>query len=509
MDRLLIRVEKDLANRDLWAEIHGKIHSIKGMARALSLNRISDLSHDMENWCKTFQQGTMTATPNAVQLLVDGADLLRFLVEKKGEMGSVEDQRWHDTLASKFRKSPAELTSDVHPEKPASTSTLSSTERIDYVRVKYSLIEELLGLSQEILFLEKKLPPLPQEHVESGLKNWIDGYTSMLKGLHFRLAQLRLVSVGDFADIFVKTIRNLAKENNKEVRFEVIGGDLEADITLLERLREPFIHIFRNSITHGIEPPDERKKAGKNAEGKIVLNASRKRDNLFIKISDDGRGINRSAIIRYLNDKRSMTEKQIEQLPPEQFFDTIYSPDFSSATGTTAMAGRGIGMNVVAQAIEHLGGTITIHSEASRGTELGIILPVSLAILYTVIFKIGEYTLSIPTSTVLSIDRTEQISPEDKGSFYDLRRLWGIKENGRRSFHILRIRPPDEKDSPHGKDGGLELLVDDIIGNKPIMVMPVGELLAKAGLFAGVGIMENGDISILLDIGNLPVAPRY
>jgi chemotaxis protein histidine kinase CheA len=329
----------------------------------------------------------------------------------------------------------------------------------------------------------------------------------MLKGLHFRLAQLRLVSVADFADIFVKPIRDLARENNKVVRFNVMGGDLEADITLFERLREPFIHIFRNSIAHGIETSEERVKLGKDPEGKIVLDALRQGDSLNIKLSDDGRGIDSAAIKRYLKDKKAMTDDQIGQMSQEELFDTILSPDFSSSSTTSDMAGRGIGMNVVAQAIEYLGGNMKINSEPKKGTEFTINLPVSLSVIYAVTFRIGEYTLSIPTSNVVSLDQTGSV-PRDSDSAYDLIGLLEIQECEENELHVLKIRRLGKKDGNDERiKSEFDVVVGDIIGNKPMMVMPVGELLAKAGIFSGIGIMENGEISILLDIENLPESP--
>jgi len=509
LDRLLIRVEKDLSNLELWADIHGKIHSIKGMARALSMDKITVLSHAMESWCKQFQEGTMDATSDKVQLIFHGGDLLRLLVAQMGNISSADDQRLYDTLISQLRKGPEAALGEADREEPLSRTTYSYVERMDYVRVKYSLIEELLGISQEIMLLEKSLPPLSLEQISYGLKNWIDDYTSMLKGLHFRLAQLRLVSVADFADIFVKTIRNLARENNKEVKFDVAGGELEADITLFERLREPFIHIFRNSIAHGIEPPEERVALGKDSEGKIVLDATRQGDSLIIKLSDDGRGIDSAAIKRYLKDKKSMNDDQIGRMSQEELFDAIVSPDFSSASTTTDMAGRGIGMNVVAQAIEYLGGTMTINSEPKKGTEFIIKLPVSLSVIYAITFRMGDYTLSIPTSNVVSIGQIESVS-DDSDSYYDLKGLLGIKDSKEKLTHILKIRHLGEKYSRDDRTKReIEVIVGDIVGNKPMMVMPVGELLAKAKLFSGVGILENGDISILLDIENLPEIPKH
>lgn len=509
LDRLLIRVEKNPSNLELWADIHGKTHSIKGMATALSLEKITSLSHAMEKWCKEFQLGTVEPQPSAIQLIFQGGDLLRLLVARMDEIVCAEDQKFYDTLIAQFRKGPDVSAVDIDMDAPLQFSNRFSAEGLKYVRVKYSLIEELLGLSQEILFLENSLPPLSLEQVSGGLKNWIDEYTSMLKGFHFRLAQLRLVSVADFADIFVKTIRNLAKENNKKVEFDVLGGALEADITLLERLREPFVHIFRNAIAHGIEHPDERERLGKNAAGKVTLDATRKGNSLIIKLSDDGRGIDRNAITGYLKDKKSMREEEIARMSEQDFFDTIFSPGFSSASEATDMAGRGIGMNVVAQAIEFLGGTITIDSVPEKGTEFTIKLPVSLSIVYAINFRLGEYNLSIPTSNVVSIHRRGNVFSEDMDFYYDLKGLLGIKDNVKKESHVVKLRHPGEKYTEKGAGVEMEVAVDSIIGNKPIMVMPVGELLAKVRLFAGVGILENGDISIMLDIENLPKGSGY
>lgn len=509
LDRLLISVEKDLSNLELWADIHGKVHSIKGMARALSMDKITVLSHAMENWCKQFQEGAMDATSDNVQVIFQGSDLLRLLVARMDDISSADDQRWYDTLISQLRKGPEAASGEADQKRPLSRNAGSYVERMDYVRVKYSLIEELLGLSQEIMLSEKSLPPLSLEQISYGLKNWIDDFTSLLKGLHFRLAQLRLVSVADFADIFVKTIRNLGRENNKAVKFEVIGGELEADITLLERLREPFIHIFRNSIAHGIETSEERANIGKDSEGKIMLDATRRGDSLIIKLSDDGRGIDSAAIKRYLKNKKHMSDDQIGQMSQEELFDTILSPDFSSSSTTSELAGRGIGMNVVAQAIEYLGGTMTINSVPEKGTEFTIKLPVSLSVIYAITFRIGDYTLSIPTSNVVSIAQMESFS-NDSDSYYNLKGLLGIQDSKGKLSNVLKVRYlGTKKGSDDGTRKEIDVVVGDIVGNKPVMVMPVGELLGKANIFSGVGIMENGEISILLDVDNLPEMPVH
>jgi len=514
LDTLLMRVEKDLGNRDLWGEIHGKVHSIKGMARALSLERITQLSHSIEDWCKQFQQGETPVTPDAIQLIFDGTELLRVLVARKDGFDSPENQDRYDQLTSRFEKGPGGIPGEAPSADPSYPAAPSVPDRIDQVRIKYPVIEELLGISQEILLLENTLPPLPRQ--TAGLKNWVGHYRSMLKGLYFRLAQLRLVSVDDFAQLFSKAIRDLAKHHKKEVKVEVIGGEVQADIALMDRFREPFIHLLRNAIAHGVELPEERVEGGKAAEGKITLEAACEKDTLVLRMRDDGQGLNRSAIITYLKDRKSLTDEEIAEMPEDEFFNTILDKDFSSASAISDMAGRGIGMNVVSQAIEYLGGSMSIRSQPSKGTEFIIKLPLVLSVIYVVSFKIGPYSLCIPTLRVESIEKRESALREDNSSFYDLRALLGVKDNGRESFHVLRLTRTEsagniDTSDLHtlpsreggGDNGHVQMAVDSIIGNKPVMVMRLGEMIAKAGIFSGVGIGENGDLSLLLDLESL------
>jgi len=302
-------------------------------------------------------------------------------------------------------------------------------------------------------------------------------------------------------ELFAVTIRNLAREHDKQVDFRIVGGDLQADIALLDRLREPFIHLIRNSIAHGIETVEERQRAGKTPMGLIQLEAWKERESLCVKISDDGCGISRRAIIRHLKNNRSMSDEQIAVLPDAEFFGTIFDIDFSSAAETSDIAGRGIGMNVVAQAIEYLSGSITIASTPARGTEFLIRLPVSLSVVYTITFKIGPYMLSIPTADVESIDQWSSIGSIGKKELYDLGSRLGVKQDTEFS-HVMNIKYSDNKNIIAPGQKKIAFAMDTIIGNKAVMVMPVGELLAKIRAFGGVGIMENGDITMLLDPGS-------
>jgi len=503
LDAVLIKVEKDLQDQQLWSDIHGKIHSVKGMARALSMTDLATFCHAMESWCKLFQDGTKIPDGRIVQLLFDGTDLLKAFVTGEGKISEPEELERLRSISEDLAKDPEEWVDRAEPEIRLS----AAPGKIDRIRVDYALIESLLARSQEIMLLEKTLPPLTQDQISAGLGSWINHYISMLKGLYFQLAQLRLMPVQDFGELFAKTIRDLAKSYNRDVTLEIVGSEIEVDIGLMDRLREPFMHLLRNAVAHGIEPSGEREKSGKTREGKIVLEAERHGDQLILTVSDDGRGLDREAISAYLKDKMGMSHEEMNSLSNEKLLSIICRPDFSSAGETTQLAGRGIGMNVIAQAIEYLGGTMKIQSKPSKGARFIISLPLSLSIIYAVLFRLGKYILAIPTSNVHAIESEDPDAPHKGSQFCDLRSILRMEDETKgKGGHIIRLRQSASSRTPSSEDGGLGVAADAIIGNMPLMAIPPGELLAKTGLFAGVGIMENGDISLILDLGKIQAA---
>ena len=221
-----------------------------------------------------------------------------------------------------------------------------------------------------------------------------------------------------------------------------------------------------------------------------------------------GRGIDLDAIRAYLKDKIGMSHEEMGELPSEELLSIICRTDFSSAGETTQLAGRGIGMNVIVQAIGYLGGAIKVHSEPLKGTQFIITLPLSLSIIYAVLFRLGKYTLAIPTSHVEAIEKGGADSPDKDGGFCDLRSLLRMDADadGAGKGQIIRLRPPATTDMLFSQKGGLGIAAEEIIGNMPLMAIPLGEFLAKTRLFAGVGIMENGDISLILDLEKIQAA---
>ncbi|MBI5590026.1 MAG: Hpt domain-containing protein [Deltaproteobacteria bacterium] len=502
--QLLIQVDNHPCDTGLWSDLHGKMHSIKGMARAMSKTNIANLSHAMENWCLAFQNNAATAVPSAIQTMFDGVGILKSLVHQKNEFDSGEFQEQYRRIMERLSQYPPTNAAQVLQTTAETEPDAVRVDPIDQVRIPYAQIEELLGYSREILMLETTLPPIPVEF--ASVKGWVDHYMSMIKGLYFRLAQLRLMSIEDFAAIYSSTIHQQARSLGKRISLEVTGGNIRADIALLERLREPLIHIIRNSIAHGIEMPEERLRLGKPEKGRIVLEAESDKESLIIRVHDDGSGIDRDAIIRHLQNKCQMSSEEIANMTEKIFYDTILSTEFSSSKTVSEMSGRGIGMNVVAQAVEYLSGKLSIASVPQKGATFTIQLPVSLSVIYAVVFKVGPFLLAIPTSALESVAHQAEKTSVLPEFCLNLRKLFCVNQPLDEPMHILNLRsgshrsktPP--KTSVQPEDISWSLAVDSIIGNRPIMIVHVSELIAKTRIYSGIGIMENGGISPLLDI---------
>ncbi len=514
LDQLLMEVEKDPGGLELWEEIHGKVHSIKGMAAALGYPSVSDLSHRIEAWCKAFQQGGAFPGKEAVQCLFDGLDALKGLVAAKGV---VEDWGTHErlrTVSELFSSPPETLKVSEQARDPGSGPVSSgnglpvsgrglSTAAMDQVRVKYGIIEELLGLSQEILSLERLLPSISRKRLPPTTRSWVVHYSSMLKVFYHKLISLRLVSVGDFAALFSRLIRDQAKKHGKAVKFDIAGEEIQADIALLERLREPLMHLIRNSVAHGIETAEERLLAGKNPTGGLFMEAARHRDRLFITFGDDGRGIDRARIVSHLCEVRGLDRRAVEAMPERDLLAAICEPDYSTSTEVSDISGRGIGMNVVARTVKSLGGGLTIESKPGAGTRFTIQLPVTLSILSAVTFRLGGYTVSVPTAFVDGIGKRNPGSQDGgAGSSGTLSAMLNV-DRGEGPLYRVKIREAGSGDGTPGESRVLVLEADSIVGNESVVVVPAGEFLSRAGFYSGVGVMEDGSLSVILDVDAL------
>ncbi|MGO4702711.1 Hpt domain-containing protein [Dyella sp. 2RAB6] len=302
-----------------------------------------------------------------------------------------------------------------------------------------------------------------------------------------------------------RTLRQAAQEQGKSAQLFVEGAHGEMDRTLLDRLKAPFEHMLRNAVAHGIESPDERRKAGKPAEGAVRIRVAREATEVVVRVTDDGRGLDREAV-RKRGIERGLLRADAK-LSDDQLLALITQPGFSTASSVTQLAGRGVGMDVVANEIKQLGGSIAVESQAGQGTTFVLRLPFTLAVTQAILVRIGESNFAIPMTSVQGVarispaDLTERLA-EYEPSFpysgepygiHDLAELLGIPAGhpGDEQLPLLLTRAGDLRAA---------IRIDAVIGSREIVVKSVGPQVSSVPGILGATIMGDGSVLIILDL---------
>jgi chemosensory pili system protein ChpA (sensor histidine kinase/response regulator) len=306
-----------------------------------------------------------------------------------------------------------------------------------------------------------------------------------------------------------RTLRQAAQEEGKRAQLYVEGAHGEMDRNLLDRIKAPFEHMLRNAIAHGIESPAERRKAGKPEEGSVRLRVAREATEVVVRVSDDGGGLDREAI-RKRGVDRGMLRAEAKP-SDDQLLALITQPGFSTASSVTQLAGRGVGMDVVANEIKQLGGSLSIESQPGKGTTFVLRLPFTLAVTQAILVRIGESTFAIPMTSVQGVAR---ITPDelaihmasDEPSFLHNGEDYGIHDLG----DLLGLPPTYAADEPQiplllTRAGDLRaaIRIDAVIGSREIVVKSVGPQISSVPGLLGATIMGDGSVLIILDLAPL------
>lgn len=330
------------------------------------------------------------------------------------------------------------------------------------------------------------------------------------EGMH-----LRMLPVATIFDAFPRAVRDMAKDFNKKISLNIVGADTQLDKKVLEEINDPLIHIVRNSIDHGIEPPEEREAAGKPSEGTIELAASQEGDHIVVTVTDDGRGIDPARIRSAAVNRGMLTTTEAESLTDREAVFLVFETGFSTSQIITEMSGRGIGMDVVKEFIvEKLKGSVNIESRLGEGTQIILTLPLTLAIIRALLVRCSSQTFALPTTAV---EETLTMSAEDV-----------CKTQGREAVRLRRRTVPlvrldrilglPSKDGDHARKlqvvvVGLSgqrmgLVVDELAGEQQIVIKSLGSHLKRVPNVAGATILGAGEIVIILLVPDLMSAAR-
>jgi len=331
-------------------------------------------------------------------------------------------------------------------------------------------------------------------------------------GIQKSVMDTRMVPIGPLFSRFKRVVRDLSRAGGKDIQLEIHGEHTELDKRMIDELGDPLIHLIRNSADHGIESPEVRAAAGKSKQGTVTLNAFHRGNRIIIKVSDDGRGLDAARIRAKAVAKGWMNEAEAENLPDAQVYQLIWRPGFSTAERVTEVSGRGMGMDIVWSKIEQLNGSVELSSEAGRGTTFEIKLPLTMAILPSLLMVIERDVFAVPVESVIEIVR---LAVGDLTTVYGspTARVRGrvislVKLN--ELFHTPDVQSQSGRDTASvtivicGSEGReLGIIVDDLLGEQDVVIKSLTENFQNVNGIAGASILGDGRVSLILDVAAL------
>jgi two-component system chemotaxis sensor kinase CheA len=573
-DFLILEKTKDAPDPDLVNKIFRAIHSIKGSSGFLGLTKINNLSHTMENLIAKIRDGEILAESKYVDVLLQGVDLLNVMLDDIGNIEAIdisevivkiektlagissetienpedllnEDALWNmpgddeekvseqessrekqDSPLPKKKekkeenKSPSQKTT---PKKETSAKKVQET-----IRINVDLLDRLMRMAGELVLVRNQqlLHVDRADAMSRSISQKLDVITTEIQE---GIMKTRMQPIGNIFGKFPRVIRDMGKKLGKKIEIETSGNDVDLDKTILESLADPLTHLIRNSCDHGIEVPEDRVKAGKPEGSTIFLQAYHEGGQINIKIVDDGKGINIEAVKEKVLEKGLKTEEEIAAMSDKELANLITLPGLSTAQKVTDVSGRGVGMDVVCSSIEKLGGSLEIATEKGKGTTIVLKLPLTLAIIPSLLVRVGSERFAIPQVSLEELvclydeDVHAKLEVADRQEIYRLRdrllplvRLQEILEH-REPFSeedkMALIRKHQEFDEDQkqkrkslvfavlklGNDR-FGLIVDEVLGSEEIVVKPMHPALKALHCYSGATVLGDGKVALILDV---------
>jgi two-component system chemotaxis sensor kinase CheA len=379
-----------------------------------------------------------------------------------------------------------------------------SRERTASVRVPAGKLDRLINLVGELVTVKSHLSQIASSLLTPELIRIAEEVESLTEALRGNTMSMRMLPIGTTFSKFNRLVRDLSSELGKDINLITEGAETELDKTVIERLNDSLIHLIRNSIDHGIEPPEKREGNGKPRQGTIRLGAEHSGANVFIRITDDGAGLDAAGIRAKAVEKGLIAADAI--LSERELFALIFAPGFSMVKEVTSVSGRGVGMDIVKRAIDALQGTIDIASKNGRGTTITLKLPLTLAIIDGLIVKIGETFFVLPLSVV---DECVELTEEDAAAAHcqELANIRGelVPYISLRQRFAISGAPPAIQQIVTTRIRGnrFGLLVDQVIGEHQTVIKPLGRFYRGVEEVSGATILGDGSVALMIDIAKL------
>ena len=385
------------------------------------------------------------------------------------------------------------------------------------IRVDVERLDELLNIASELVLGRNRLAQVNSEFAlefegtkfSRDLADATKQIDLMTNELQLVVMKTRMVKIGKVFNRFPRLVRDLARETHKQVNLEIKGEDTELDKTLIEEINDPLVHLIRNSVDHGIEPPDKRTELGKDPNGTIKLSAEQEGNQIIITIEDDGKGIDPDIIKEKAISKGLLSREKSKELTKQDIYNLIFLPGFSTAEVVTNVSGRGVGMDVVKTNVTKLRGIISVESAVGKGTKIIVKLPLTLAIIPGMFVKVNSEIIVVPLNSIIeafrvhiedihTINGNEVIRKRDSViplvSIDSLLYGHSQSENKKIWQNVVVVGLAEKR---------FGIKVDELIGQKEVVIKSLGTYLGNVNGIAGSTIMGDGTVVMIIDISEL------
>ncbi|WP_338744770.1 chemotaxis protein CheA [Pseudomonas putida] len=376
------------------------------------------------------------------------------------------------------------------------------------VRVDTARLDEIMNMVGELVLVRNRLVRLGLNSGDEAMSKAVSNLDVVTADLQTAVMKTRMQPIKKVFGRFPRLVRDLARQLKKEINLELVGEETDLDKNLVEALADPLVHLVRNAVDHGVEMPDEREASGKARTGRVVLSAEQEGDHILLSISDDGKGMDPNILRAKAVEKGLMDKDAAERLSESDCYNLIFAPGFSTKTEISDVSGRGVGMDVVKTKISQLNGSINIYSAKGQGSKIVIKVPLTLAIMPTLMVMLGNQAFAFPLVNVneifhLDLSRTnvvdgqEVVIVRDKALPLFYLKRWlvqGQVHEEQHEGHVVILSVGTQR---------IGFVVDQLVGQEEVVIKPLGKMLQGTPGMSGATITGDGRIALILDVPSM------
>ena len=512
MSRHLSELERNTDAGPALNELFRLMHNLKANARAMGFTDLGEVAHHLETLFGLIRDKQREFGGLLAKVVFMGVDALGTMIRAVGASQPLPEATALLENLDRLVRGEVPII-DEEEEAESEEEAGKKMELSDLVYIQVKKLDKLLNLVGELVIDRDRVMTLAQELGNPALLATAQHLFRISDDLQYSVMDARLVGVGVLLNKFPRVVRDVATAENKEVELVLSGQDVQIDRNILQIITDALLHLVRNAVSHGLETPEQRQKAGKPVVGHLTLSALTEREDVLIQVRDDGRGINTEAVRKKAVERGLVSTAEAPRLDEQQVWALLFEPGFSMAEKITDISGRGVGLDVVKLALDSLGGQLRVESEMGVGTTFTLVLPTSIAVKGALLVEVEDRPYAVPlmhTDTVLAL-HPGQLSlvggllvthfQEQAVPLVHLRQL--LYDEGDEPL------PLASKDDLHGtqqvlvvnyNNRRLGLIVDRFIRQQNIVIKPLSKPLDTIDLFGGVTLLGSGQVCLVLDV---------